>query len=159
MNRPPVAPTALHRVQASSLGELTTATWSNALLIGNEVVMSGMTGHPATRHAAQAGAPLGAYEQTLAVLAKVLALVEAAGGHIGNIYRLTVYVTAIHHKDEVGRARRDFFAGFAHYPTSTLVEVSGLVFPELVVEIEASARLDVDLRAAESPAAFSIEKG
>lgn len=128
------------------------------MLLGNDVVMSGMTGHPATRQADEAGTPLGAYEQTLLVLNKARALVEAAGGHIGNIYRLTVYVTAIADKDEVGRARRDFFAGFATYPTSTLVQVCALVFPELVVEIEASARLDIDLRAVVAPAT-SIEKG
>lgn len=153
------ASTDVQRVRAPGLNELPTATWSNALLLGNEVVMSGMTGHPATRQAAEAGTPLGAYEQTLVVLSKAKALVEAAGGHIGNIYRLTVYVTAIADKDEVGRARRDFFAEFSTYPTSTLVEVSGLVFPELVVEIEASARLDIDLRAVVAPVATSIEKG
>lgn len=139
---------AVQRIQAQSVGELATASWSNALLLGNELVMSGMTGHPATRLAAEAGAPLDAYAQTLVVLNKVRALVEAAGGHIGNIYRMTLYLTRIAGKDEVGRARRDFFAGFACYPTSTLVEVSALVFPELVVEIEASARLDIDMRTA-----------
>ncbi|WP_110949280.1 Rid family hydrolase [Pseudomonas bohemica] len=153
------ANTAVQRVRAPSLGELATATWSNALLIGNEVVMSGMTGHPATRQAAEVGTPLGAYQQTLVVLNKARALVEAAGGHIGNLYRLTVYVTDIADKDEVGRARRDFFEGFSAYPTSTLVQVSGLVFPELVVEIEASARLDIDLRAAVAPVTTSLEKG
>ncbi len=140
---------AVQRITAASLTELATASWSNALRIGNEVVMSGMTGHPVTRAAALAGAPLDAYQQTLVVLNKARALVEAAGGHVGNIYRLTVYLTAIADKDEVGRARRDFFAGFVHFPTSTLVEVSALVFPELVVEIEASARLDIDLRTAQ----------
>ncbi|UVJ43994.1 Rid family hydrolase [Pseudomonas sp. LS1212] len=142
--------TVVQRIKAPTLTELATASWSNALLIGNDVVMSGMTGHPATRQAAEAGAPLDAYAQTLVVLNKARALVEAAGGHIGNIYRLTVYVTRIADKDEVGRARRDFFEGFAIYPTSTLVEVSALVFPELVVEIEASARLDLDLRTAQT---------
>lgn len=136
-------------VRAEAVPEAATASWSNALRIGNEVVMSGMTGHPATRQAAERGEPLGVYEQTLLVLNKSKALVEAAGGHLGNLYRLTVYVTDIAAKDEVGRARRDFFAGQACYPTSTLVEVSGLVFPELRVEIEASARLDVDLRTVE----------
>lgn len=140
---------AVQRVQGDSLNESASNTWSNALLIGNEVVMSGMTGHPATRLAAESGAPLDTYAQTLVVLVKVRALVEAAGGHVGNIYRLTVYVTAIADKDEVGRARRDFFAGQALFPTSTLVEVSALVFPELRVEIEAGARLDLDLRTVE----------
>ncbi|QBF25700.1 RidA family protein [Pseudomonas tructae] len=138
----------VQRIQAQALTELASTSWSNALLLGNELVMSGMTGHPATRQAAECGTPLDAYAQTLVVLNKARALVEAAGGHIGNLYRLTVYLTDIADKDEVGRARRDFFKGFACYPTSTLVQVSALVFPELVVEIEASARLDIDLRTA-----------
>lgn len=149
------SPVAVQRIHATSVPELATASWSNALLIGSEVCMSGMTGHPATRLAAQEGKPLGAYDQTLVVLNKIKALVEAAGGHIGNIYKLTVYVTHISDKDEVGRARRDFFNGFSTYPTSTLVEVSGLVFPELIVEIEASARLDIDLRVVESNSSFT----
>lgn len=135
------------RIRAAAVPELNQATWSNALRIGDELVMSGMTGHPATREAAESGEPLGAYQQTLLVLNKIKALVEAAGGHIGNIYRLTVYVTQIADKDDVGRARQDFFAGQSVYPTSTLVEVSGLVFAELNVEIEACARLDIDLSA------------
>ncbi|CAM3720817.1 Rid family hydrolase [Pseudomonas wadenswilerensis] len=139
---------AVQRIQAQGLTEPASASWSNALLLGNDLVMSGMTGHPATRQAVERGTPLGAYQQTLVVLDKARALVEAAGGHIGNIYRLTVYLTDIADKDEVGRARRDFFTGFACYPTSTLVAVSALVFPELLVEIEASARLDIDLRTA-----------
>ena len=138
----------VHRIQAQAVTELATASWSNAVLLGNELVMSGMTGHPATRQAVERGAPLDAYAQTLVVLNKIRALVEAAGGHIGNLYRLTLYLTDIADKDEVARARRDFFQGFACYPTSTLVQVSALVFPELVVEIEASARLDIDLRTA-----------
>ncbi|MFC6336323.1 RidA family protein [Pseudomonas sp. CCM 7891] len=140
---------AVQCVQAGSLSEAAGSTWSNALLIGNEVVMSGMTGHPATRLAFHVGAPLDTYAQTLVVLNKVRSLVEAAGGHVGNIYRLTVYVTDIADKDEVSRARRDFFTGQAVFPTSTLVEVSALVFPELRVEIEAGARLDLDLRTVE----------
>ncbi len=133
-------------VWADNVPELATASWSNALLLGRELVTSGMTGHPVTRNAAEAGEPLDAYQQTLLVLGKILALAEAAGGHIGNIYRLTVYVTAITDKEAIGRARKDFFAGQTVYPTSTLVEVSGLVFPELCVEIEAGIHLDADLR-------------
>ncbi|WP_221795705.1 Rid family hydrolase [Oceanobacter mangrovi] len=138
-------PTVQH-ISASKVPELATASWSNALQIGGELVTSGMTGHPATRMAAEDGLPLDAYQQTLLVLGKIRDLAEAAGGHIGNIYRLTVYVTNIADKDDVGRARKDFFASQQVFPTSTLVEVSGLVFPELCVEIEAGINLDVDLR-------------
>ncbi|MFC5695432.1 RidA family protein [Pseudomonas sp. GCM10022186] len=137
--------TPVRRIRAAGAPDLPGASWSNALLVGQELVLSGMTGHPATRQAAKRGEPLDAHAQTLVVLGKVKALLEEAGGHVGNIYKLNVYVTRIADKDEVGRARRDFFAGQGTFPASTLVEVSGLVFPELVVEIDAWARLDIDL--------------
>jgi 2-iminobutanoate/2-iminopropanoate deaminase len=132
---------AARRVTSDRVSELATATWSNCLVLGQEVAMSGMTAHPASRNA-----DLDTYGQTLEVLGKIRALVEAAGGGLHNIYKLVVYVTAIADKDEVGRARRDFFQ--APYPCSTLVAVRGLVFPELKVEIDAFARLDIDLRTA-----------
>jgi 2-iminobutanoate/2-iminopropanoate deaminase len=138
--------TPAEKIRSPQVPDLPAASWTNGWRIGHEVVLSGMTGHPATRQAAERGAPLGAYEQTLVVLRKLEALVQAAGGHRHNIVKTVVYVTDIADKDEVGRARKDFFAG--HYPCSTLVAVSGLVFPELRVEIDAWARLDVDLRGA-----------
>lgn len=137
------------RIRAPAVPDLGTATWSNGIRFGNEILMSGMTAHPATRDSDK---PLSAYEQTLVVLGKIRALVEAGGGTLANVYKLVVYVTDIADKDEVGRARREVFAEVAAnggaYPCSTLVQVSALVFPELRVEIEAFARLDIDLSAA-----------
>lgn len=133
-------------LQCPQAPDLPTASWTNGYRIGQEVVVSGMTGHPATRQAAERGEPLGAYEQAMVVLKKLEALVSAAGGHKHNITKTVVYLTDIADKDEVGRARRDFFG--AHTPCSTLVAVKALVFPELRVEIDAWARLDVDLREA-----------
>jgi 2-iminobutanoate/2-iminopropanoate deaminase len=138
--------TDLHQIACAAVPDLPTASWTNAYRVGNEVLMSGMTGHPATREAAQNGQPLGAYDQTLVVLRKLEALVQAAGGHRHNLVKTVVYLTDIVDKDEVGRARKEFFG--AHFPCSTLVEVRALVFPELKVEIDAWARLDVDLREA-----------
>lgn len=131
----------VRHVQTDKVGESGAATWSNCLVIGNEVAMSGMTAHPASRQAS-----LDTYAQTLVVLGKIRDLVEAAGGTLGSIYKLVIYVKDIGDKDEVGRARRAFFK--APYPCSTLVEVSGLVFPELTIEIDAFARLDIDLQQA-----------
>ena len=139
--------TEVKRVACADAPDLPHATWSNALVVGQDVVMSGQTAHPASRDAAQAGQPLGAYEQTMVVLRKLTALLEAAGGGVHNITKLVVYLTDIADKDEVGRARRDFFAQ-APWPASTLVGVQALVFPELRVEIDAFARLDVDMRQA-----------
>ena len=80
-------------------------------------------------------------------IASLAALVTAAGGHRHNLVKTVVYLTDIADKDEIGRARRDFFG--EHTPCSTLVAVQALVFPELRVEIDAWARLDVDLRKAQ----------
>jgi len=139
-----MATAALQRVTCPTAPDLPQATWTQSWRIGHEVVVSGQTAHPASRQAVEQGQPLGAYEQTLVVLRKLEALVVAAGGHKHNIVKTVVYLTDIADKDEVGRARRDFFEG--HYPCATLVGVAGLVFPELCVEIDAWARLDVDLR-------------
>lgn len=135
------------KIQCAQVPDLPTASWTNGYRIGAEVVVSGMTGHPATRQAAERGAPLGAYDQALVVLKKLEALVTAAGGHRHNLVKTVVYLTDIADKDEIGRARRDFFG--EHTPCSTLVAVQALVFPELRVEIDAWARLDVDLREAQ----------
>lgn len=141
----------VQRIACAEVPDLPHASWTNGWRIGNEVVMSGMTAHPATRSAAARGAPLSAYDQTLVVLRKLEALLQVAGGHRHNIVKTVVYLTDIADKDEVGRARRDFFEGC--YPCSTLVGVQALVFPELRVEVDAWARLDVDLRQAlETPA-------
>ena len=63
------------------------------------------------------------------------------------MFKTVIYVTDISLKAEVGRARRDFFG--SHFPLSTLVQVSGLVFPQLLVEIDVWARLDIDIRQAQ----------
>jgi len=145
MSAPAASP--VERIACAAVPDLPHASWSNALRVGSELIVSGQTAHPATRDAAQAGAPLDAYAQTLVVLRKIQALVEAAGGGVHNILKLVVYVTDIADKDAVGRARRDFFTG-QPYPASTLVAVSALVFPELRVEVDATVRLDADLRSA-----------
>lgn len=141
--------TAVQHVHCQQVPDAPQATWSNALVVGDEIVMSGMTAHPATVEASEL---LSTYDQTMVVLEKIRALVETAGGDIGCITKLVVYVTDIADKTEVGRARKAFFAEHVDaggaYPCSTLVEVSGLVFPELRVEIEACARLDIARRAA-----------
>ena len=141
----------IEKIHCPGVPDLPAATWTNAYRLGQEVVLSGMTAHPASREAAQRGAALDAHAQTLVVLHKLEALVQAAGGHRHNIVKTVVYVTDVADKDAVGRARRQFFGD--HTPCSTLVAVSALVFPELCVEIDAWARLDVDLRLAVALAA------
>lgn len=138
--------TGLRRVVAEQIPEPPGATWSNVLVVGEEVALSGVTPFPEARQAAESGEPMDVETQTALVLDKIDRLIESAGGHRGNIYRLVVYLRRIDDKTAVGSARRAFFEGQTVFPASTLVEVSDLVFPEIDVEIEAHARLDIDLR-------------
>ena len=133
---------SLQRISCAEVPDLPQATWTQAWRMGQEVVMSGMTAHPRMQQAR--GQTVSVYDETLIVLDKLDALVRACGGHRHNMVKTVVYVTDIAFKEAVGQARRDFFG--QHYPCSTLVAVNALVFPELRVEIDAWARLDVDLR-------------
>ena len=108
--------TAVRRIRAAALPDLPDASWSNALLVGEELVMSGMTAHPATRQAVERGAALDAHAQALVVLGKVKALLEAAGGHVGNLYKLNVYVSRIADKDAIGARGRSSSPARALFP-------------------------------------------
>lgn len=77
------------------------------------------------------------YEQTLAVYRKIRFLVEAAGGTMDDVVRQLIFVTDISRRDEILRARREFFTG--DFPVSTQVEVTSLARPGLLVEIEVTA--------------------
>jgi len=81
--------------------------------------------------------------QTAQALRNVAAVVEAAGGKIEDIARLTWYVTDkqvyLAHQKEVGHAYREVM-GY-HFPAMTMVVVAGLVEDEALVEIEATAVL------------------
>lgn len=130
----------VRRIVSPKIPELATATYSNALSLGSEIVLSGMTAHP---QAGQSPRPLTTYEQSVIVLHNLLAYVEAGGGNINNIYKLVIYLTNMADIGEVGRARREFFK--STFPCATLLEVKSLALPELRVEIDAWARLDIDL--------------
>jgi 2-iminobutanoate/2-iminopropanoate deaminase len=115
------------------------ASWSNCLKIGRELVFSGIT-------AQGPDGPIGGDDmqaQTAACFDKLFAQIGAAGGHPGTVYKLVIYVTDITRKDAVNAARRAAFRGV--YPASTFVGISALVFPGLLVEIDAWANLDIDL--------------
>ena len=66
-------------------------------------------------------------------------MVEAAGGAMSDVIKITVYVTDIRNNTKVWKARAEFFKG--NFPASTLVEVSALAAPEILVEIEAIAHI------------------
>jgi enamine deaminase RidA (YjgF/YER057c/UK114 family) len=77
------------------------------------------------------------YEQTVEILQKIEHELARAGSGLADVIQTRVYVTDISRCDEVGRAHGDVFAAIR--PLMTMVEVSALIDPRMLVEIEAVA--------------------
>jgi enamine deaminase RidA (YjgF/YER057c/UK114 family) len=75
------------------------------------------------------------YEQAKLIFERIGYLIEAAGGSLNDIVKLNIFLTRIDQREHVWRARREHFTG--EFPVATLVEVSSLAHPEILVEIEA----------------------
>jgi 2-iminobutanoate/2-iminopropanoate deaminase len=75
--------------------------------------------------------------QTRQALENVKAVLEAAGASMDDIVKVTVFVTDVSHLAAIHEVRAEYFT--RDYPASTLVEVKGLVSPDLMIEIEAIA--------------------
>ena len=120
------------RVQHPDVPEPPAETWSNCLVIGDQILVAGMTARNGTQVLAD-----DEYGQARAIFEKIEKLVSAAGASMADVVKVVIYVTDISRREEVWRARREFFSG--DFPVSTLVEVSALAMPELKVEIEAIA--------------------
>jgi enamine deaminase RidA (YjgF/YER057c/UK114 family) len=77
------------------------------------------------------------YEQTVDILAKIAHELERVGLGPPQVIQTRVYVTDISRADEVGRAHGEVFAQYR--PLMTMVEVSSLIDPRMLVEIETVA--------------------
>lgn len=131
---------AWKRILSSAVGEVEDGLWSNCIRAGDLLFVSGQVAR-STTSANTAGEIVGdgEYEQSRYIFERIRHLVEAAGGKMSDIVKLNIYVVDIKKNREIWRARREFFSG--DFPTSTLVQVSALGRPEILVEIEAVAYL------------------
>ena len=75
--------------------------------------------------------------QTEKVLENVATVLEEAGGSFEDIVKVTVFITDMAHYDAILEVRRRHFG--EPYPASSMVEVSALIDPRLLVEVEAIA--------------------
>lgn len=120
------------RISSPHVAEPPPKTWSNCIVVGNQVFIAGMTARSGDFHTV---ANADAYAQARAIFAKIKHLMEAAGGSIDDVVKVNVFLTNINDREAVWKARSEFFSG--DYPVSTLLAIKALVHPEMRVEIEA----------------------
>lgn len=80
-------------------------------------------------------------EQTRLTLRNLKAVVEACGGTMGDVVKVTVFATQLEHRAAIDAVRREFFEQGA-MPASTFVVVASLADPRFLVEIEAVALIE-----------------
>lgn len=110
--------------------------YSRAVKVGNIVEVTG------TVASGEDGNVVGendAYAQTKYVYQKIEKVLERAGAAMKDVVRVRMFVTDIARWQEYGRAHSEFFKEIK--PCNTMVEVSKLIEPEYLIEIEATAMI------------------
>jgi len=111
--------------------------YSRAVRVGNEIHVSGTTS--LDENGILVG-PGNAGAQTRQILNIIRQALEEAGASMSDVVRTRIYVTDISQWEDIGRAHGSFFGDIR--PAATMVEVSRLIDPDMLVEIEATAIVD-----------------
>jgi 2-iminobutanoate/2-iminopropanoate deaminase len=124
---------SIKQIISADVTEPPPGMWSNCLKVNDTLYISGLTARDRGLHAVGGDE----YEQASVIFRRMRALLEAGGGSMSDVVKLTIFVTRIGEREQVWKARREFFEGA--FPAASLVEVSALAESEIRVEIEAVA--------------------
>jgi enamine deaminase RidA (YjgF/YER057c/UK114 family) len=108
--------------------------YSRAVRMGSHVYVAGTTATDESGNVVGAGDP---YAQAIQALKNIQSALERAGARIEDVVRTRMFVTNMDNWQAIGRAHGEFFRDIR--PAATMVEVTRLIDPAMLVEIEADA--------------------
>ncbi|MSP51442.1 MAG: RidA family protein [Alphaproteobacteria bacterium] len=135
--KPAVFNPSSRRISSAQVPEGPPGSYSQCKRVGNHVYMSGQIAIDRNGKLVSKSDP---YLQARQIFRNIKALMEAAGGTVNDVVKITMYTLDIRFQPEIWKARREVFSG--DFPASTLVGVTALFSPDNLVEVEAIGYID-----------------